>query len=159
MKNILILLLVVIALFEGAYIIKVRNSRAMLAAEVAKANAAKPTGSPSPRPPMFLKKGDKLHDAAVSKFAYLVFPGEVSADAKKALIGYGITSKKQGDGSMLVTFTPKDSDDQMMEYVVKDGQSLYFVEQNPGDDDEKGDKDLNYRDDYGIIVDANDIVQ
>jgi hypothetical protein len=42
---------------------------------------------------------------------------------------------------------------------VKPGNTLYFIEMTPADDNVDSDKDLNYRDDYGIIVDANGIVQ
>jgi hypothetical protein len=42
---------------------------------------------------------------------------------------------------------------------VKPGQILYFIEQTPADDIQDSDTDLNYRDDYGIITDANGIIQ
>ncbi len=105
-----------------------------------------------------LTKGAKLSDSPLYKFAYQIAPGDLSASAESALYGWNIKQDKQLDNSILVTLTPKDSDDQNQQYTVKEGNALYFIEQTPVDD-KSGNVDKNLRDDYGVIVDGNGIVQ
>jgi hypothetical protein len=109
-----------------------------------------------PTPPV---KGDKLADSAVAPFAFQVYPGELSVDAKTALIGFDIQTTPNPDGSAIVVFTPKNQDDQKQTFQVPAGQTLYFVEMSKGDDDADSGTDSNLRDDYGVLVDSNGIVQ
>jgi hypothetical protein len=109
---------------------------------------------------MFLKKGDKLADSPLGQFAFKIAPGDISPETQKIMAGFGaVTSKPADDGSIVVTLTPKDSEDQNQQYTVKKGESLYFVETTPLDDKADQDQDFNYRDDYGVIVDQNGLVQ
>ena len=109
--------------------------------------------------PLIMSKGMNLKTSPLFQYAYQIAPGDLSTSAKQALVGWAVTSKTQADGSLLVTLTPKDSDDQYEQYIVKSGETLYFIEQTPSDDKADQDKDLNYRDDYGIIVDSTGIIQ
>ena len=109
--------------------------------------------------PIILGKGANLKTSPIFKYAYQIAPGDLSTDTKQALVGWNIKTQNQNDGSILVTLTPKDSEDQNQQYTVKSGETLYFIEQTPIDDKAGQDKDLNYRDDYGIIVDSSGIIQ
>ncbi len=159
MKNIIIVILALLVLGEGALLVRRKFSQQV---SMAKASPTVQT-SPSPdanRPkPMMVGKGVKLQGSPLEQYAYKVAPGDMNDDAKKALVGFSIDTQKQADGSLVVKFTPKDSDDQNQQYIVKTGESLYFVEMTPLDDKPDQDKDINYRDDYGIIVDQNGIIQ
>jgi len=152
MKNVIIGVLVIAVLVEGYFLMmkKAAPSVAGVTTQV--------TPRPSGRPPMPVARGDKLADSAMEKFAYLIFP-TLSDDSKKVLTGFDVKTKKLADGSTQVDLVPKDSDDQFQSYVVKPGNSLYFIEMTPSDDKLDTDRDANYRDDYGIITDANGIVQ
>lgn len=127
------------------------------------ANPTMPPAGPNARgrggPPMMMSKGMNLKTSPLFKYAYQIAPGDLSDSTKQALVGWTVSSKNQADGSLLVTLTPKDSSDQYQEYVIKSGQTLYFIEQTPSDDKQDQDQDLNYRDDYGIIVDSSGIIQ
>ena len=120
--------------------------------------AAGPEARGAANRPMMIGKGTDLKTTPLFKFVHELAP-TASSDAKKALVGWNVTTTKQSDGSMLVTLTPKDAEDQSQQYTLKSGQVLYFVEQTMGDDNAGSDKDLNYRDDYGIITDQNGIIQ
>lgn len=160
-KNIIIGLLAVVVIFETGYIYKKKMviPRTSLSNVNIQAEKSPETGGkPSPRPQL-LTKGMKLFGSQIEKFAYKVMPGDLSEDAKKALIGFNMKTDKLSNGSIRVDLVPKDTDDEFQTYVVKPGNSLFFVEMTPLDDKAAEDKDINYRDDYGIIVDKDGIVQ
>lgn len=108
---------------------------------------------------LMVTKGSNLKDSPIAKYAFQIAPGTMSQEAQNALVGWTVTSKTQTDGSTVVTLTPKDSTDQSQQYTIKPAQILYFIEQTPVDDKNDQDKDLNYRDDYGVITDAAGIIQ
>ncbi len=163
-KNILIAILLVILVAESGYLVKKRHDTAVISDQLAvalnqAANEPKKEAAQAPKP-MMLAKGAKLADSPISKFAYKIAPGDVSSETKTVMAGFGMmTAKPAADGSVVVTLTPKDSEDQNQQYTVKTGESLYFIEQTPLDDKADQDKDFNYRDDYGVIVDQNGMVQ
>lgn len=109
--------------------------------------------------PIILSKGMNLKNTPLFRYAYQIAPGTLSSSAEAAMVGWNIVTKTQNDGSVTVTLTPKDSKDQNQQYTVRQGQTLYFIEQTKFDDNPTADQDLNYRDDYGIIVDQNGIIQ
>lgn len=153
-KNVLIAVLAIAALGEGAFIAwKWHSTKAVMGTQT----EARPTGNGQPPRVQFLTKGMKLADSQTAKFAYKIAPGDLSDDAKTAMIGWKIDQQTATDGGVLVTLTPTDSDDQKQVYDVRTGYSLYFVEMTPADD--KDNTDSNLRDDYGVIVDSNGIVQ
>jgi len=110
-------------------------------------------------PPAPPKSGDKFSDTTVFASAVQVFPGDLTEAARNALTGFDMTTSKNDDGTTQVTFIPKDQDDQKSSYKVAEGQTLYFVEMSKGDDNEDTNKDMFLRDDYGILVDKDGIVQ
>jgi len=154
-KNAAIAVLVLVVLAEGGYILKLRNDRNALR----NFQAMKTSGSPRPQQPQMLTSGMKLSDSQIAKFAYKVAPGPMDPDAKTALVGWTISTVTNSDKSLTVTFIPKKADDQKQVYTVKTGSNLYFVEMSAGDDHADTDEDTNLRDDYGILVDANGIVE
>ncbi len=157
MKNVIIGLLVVAVIVEG-YFLWMKKSAPVVAGTKTQMSP-RPSGFPGGRPPAPFVRGDKLAGSAMEKYAYLIAPGDVPAASQKVLIGFTVKTTALPGGSTQVDLIPKDSDDQFQSYVLKAGDSLYFIEMTPSDDKADADKDLNYRDDYGIVVDANGIVQ
>lgn len=149
-----LLLIVVVGLIVGVAFFKFKSGVKEEVAE-SKTGTQEVRKSP-PKPPV---AGDKLADSSVAKFAFKVSPGELTQEAKIALIGFAITSKSNPDGSMEVVLTPNKSDDEKHVYTVPAGNSLYFVEMSSGDDDEASNYDARLQDDYGLIVNADGIVQ
>ena len=162
-KNIIIVILAFIVIVEGAIRIshKFTTQQAIMPQTAQKSNL--PPAGPNARgrgaPPILLGKGMNLKTTPLFKYAYQIAPGDLSSNAKQALIGWNITSQSQSDKSTLVTLTPKDSEDQNLQYIIKQGQVLYFIEQTPVDDKVDKDTDLNYRDDYGVITDQSGVIQ
>lgn len=161
-KNILLGVLGLgIIIFGGLLFWEVQKTHALRAqlAVASKMPPAGPTAKRSGRAPIILSKGTNLKTTPLFQYAFQIAPGDLSDSAKKALVGWTITTEKKSDGSVVVTLTPKDSDDQDQQYTVKSGQVLYFIEQTPADDKSDLDTDLNYRDDYGIVTDASGLIQ
>ncbi len=162
-KNLLIGILVSVVVLESGYLLYRHFAKSPIAMvnqgrPNADASGVRKDGPQGARPAM-LRKGDSLSASPIKQFAYQIAPGTISDAAKQKLTGFAITSITNPDGSISVSLTPKDSEDQHQQYTVKTGQVLYFIEQTPMDDKADSDRDLNYRDDYGIITDANGIVQ
>lgn len=155
MKNIIIAVLVLAVVAEGYLLWK--KKLMPVATVVPKQMIARPSGMP-PRPPL-LSKGDNLLSSTMAQYAYIIAPGDIPAASQKVLTGFSVKTTALPDGSTQVDLVPKDSDDQFQSYVLKTGQSLYFIEMTPSDDKQDEDRDLNYRDDYGIITDANGVIQ
>ncbi len=160
-KNIVIGILVILLIAETGYFLVKRQSYhkqfATLAAQKAQ-NSFPPKSNTKGPKLVILSKGDNIKTSPLFEFAYEIAP-TMSDAAKIHMIGFAIASKTQTDGSLLVTLTPKDSADQNQQYTVGKGQILYFIEQTLFDDKKDSNTDLNYRDDYGVVTDANGIVQ
>lgn len=154
-NKIIISVLLLVILAQGVYIVT-RKAPTKQVLGIASTATSTPTPTPNPARTI-LTKGMKLADSPIAKFAYKIAPGDLSTDAQTALNGFEIKNETQKDGTIIVTLTSKDSDDQSQIYRVEKGYSLYFVEMTPVDD--KDNKDLNLRDDYGIIVDGAGVVQ
>ncbi len=156
-KNIVILVLVVLAAGEGYFLMHKSNGPMVQGAERENAQQPRPSGAPN-RPPI-LGKGDKLMGSPLEKFAFKIAPGDIPPESQAKLTGFAVKSTKLADGSEQVSLTPKDADDQFQQYTVKPGQVLYFIEMTGSDDVGSQDLDKNYRDDYGMITDANGVIQ
>jgi hypothetical protein len=164
-KNIVIVVLVIAVLGEGYFLWKHHEQAAMqvqTAMTAAPHQNIPPQAGPDSRrkggAPIMLSHGDNLKTSPLFKYAFEIAP-TMPDSSKKALTGFTMTTQKQSDGSIVVSITPKDSDDQSQQYTVKSGNTLYFIEQTPVDDKVDQDKDLNYRDDYGIITDSSGVIQ
>ena len=161
-KNIVpAVVLAIVVLAEGAYIVKLRHGG--IREEVAEGRpVVMMNASPAPnsqRPPMPPVKGDTLANSTIAKSAFEVYPGALTTDVKTALIGWDIKAVKNKDGSATISMIPKNPDDPTNSYMVKPGNKLYFVEMTSADDHADTDSDSNLRDDYGILVDGNGVVQ
>ena len=162
-KNIVLVVLVIVVIVEGALLLSHTSSAHQTTLAATTHTSSLPPAGPNakgagPRP-IIMSKGKNLKTSPLFAFAFQVAPGDLSANGKRALIGWTITSQSQSDGSILVTLTPKDSEDQNQQYTVKTGQVLYFIEQTPVDDKADQDTDLNYRDDYGLITNQAGVIQ
>ena len=160
-QNIVIIILAVAVIIEGGMLLKNSKVKPVVPTQTVKQTTLPPAGpNEKGRPkPIILSKGMNLKTTPLFDYAYQIAPGELSDKAKKALIGMNIDTKTQSDGSIVVTISPKDSEEQNQQYTIKTGQVLYFIEQTPADDKADSDKDLNYRDDYGIITDKDGLIQ
>lgn len=157
-KNALIGILVIALVAEGGLLMMKSNRvKQVLGMSTVQGQVISPSPTPARARPTFLTKGMKLADSPISQYAYKIAPGEMSDEAKAALNGFKISSTTAKDGSIQVSLTPTDSYDQRQQYTVKPGNSLYFIEMTTADD--KNSADANLRDDYGVIVDANGVVQ
>ncbi len=164
-KNLVIGLLALIVVGESGYLAyRHFNKPPMMISQNQPGPGA--NGSPNQAGPnarggrqMMLPKGTNFNSSPLKPYAYQIAPGTISDAVKKVLTGFTVDSVANADGSTTVTLTPKNSEDQHQQYTVKQGQTLFFIEQTPVDDNADSDTDMNYRDDYGIITDANGIVQ
>jgi hypothetical protein len=95
----------------------------------------------------------KFSDSQYFQYGYKIFPGDVSTEAKQAMAGFAFTTKVMSDGSTQITLTSQNQFYKTQQYVVKPGNSLYFIETNLKDDDAEKDTDSMYRDDTAILVD------
>ena len=95
----------------------------------------------------------KFSDSDDYKYSYKIFPGTLSADSKQAMAGFAFTTKGMSDGSTQITLTSQNQFYKTQQYVVKAGDSLYFIERNINDDDSEKDTDSKYTDDTAVIVD------
>jgi hypothetical protein len=93
-------------------------------------------------------------DSPMFSFAYQIFPGALSADAKQAMTGFTTQIQTTSDGSTQVTMTATNPEYTSQQYVVKPGYKLYFIEKNPGDDSVSENKDGFLADDTAVLVDA-----
>lgn len=104
-------------------------------------------------------KGTNLLNSPLGKFAYQIAPGDIAPETQMKLSGFTIDKTTQADGSIMVKLTPKDSEDQNQQYIIKTGEKLYFIEQTTIDDQPNQNTDKNLRDDYGVIVDSQGNIQ
>lgn len=153
----MILGLAVIA--EGLFIAKNQFMKTSAAPVIINNSQSAGGSQPARTPPTPLTKGTVFSDSPIFKYAHQIAPGMLSDDAKTALNGFTMTQTTDAGGSLVVTLTPKESDDQKQEYSLKSGEKLYFVEMTTGDDQIDSATDNNLRDDYGVIVDSNGSVQ
>jgi hypothetical protein len=155
-KNLLIGLLALVIVLGGFYFVH-KNSRNDEKQEMAPPRAAGPNAKGGRQ--MMVGKGTNLKKSPLFAYAYQVYPEKMSEDTTKAIAGFSVKAETQEDGSAVVTFMPKDDEYQKQVYTVKKGMTLYFIEQTPLDDKNDQDKDLNYRDDYGLITNSDGVVQ
>ncbi|MCX6783956.1 MAG: hypothetical protein NT141_02715, partial [candidate division WWE3 bacterium] len=98
LKNLTIVGLLIVALVEGGYIIKNRNTNSAVITQRTTVSA-EPEKAPAKTDLPMLKKGDKLADSAIAKMAYKIAPGDLSTDATKAITGFTMARVINTDGS------------------------------------------------------------
>jgi len=153
-RNIVIVLLIIACLAEGAYIVKIHHSSEESSGiHTVMRSSMSPTNNK--RPP-FLAAGMKFQDNPLFSKAYKIAPGTLSADAQKALTGWDVKQQTLVDGTIQVNLVPHESEDVQQEFMVKPGYSLYFIEMNLIDDTTQ--KDNNKQDDMGVLVDQNGLI-
>lgn len=107
--------------------------------------------TPSPKPTVMMLQ--KFSDSKFFQYAYQVFPGALSDNAKLALTGFSMTTKTLSDGSTQVTLTAEKPEYRSQQYVIKPGNKLYLIEMNLQDDDNEANEDKNLHDDTAVVVD------
>lgn len=95
----------------------------------------------------------KFSDSNDFQYAYKIFPGALSSQAKQAITGFAMTTKNMPDGSTQISLTAQEPQYKNQQYMIKSGYSLYFIERMLGDDNTSENMDKNLNDDTAIIVD------
>lgn len=108
--------------------------------------AAAAQGTPAPASSI------RFDDWRYKPWSFQVYPGEPSAEAKKALAGFDLSVQDQGD-TVLVLLKALDSRYRDSQTVVAKGNTAYFVETSMRDD--PAGRENNLRDDAIIVVDGN----
>ena len=141
-NKILILLVVILLVAGGGYL-------------VTKSYGQSPNPAPSATTVTTTNSRVKFDSSPASKFAYQIFPGPISAEAKTALAGFMLDTKTQSDGSSLITMTSTNTEYKNQTYTVKPAEILYFIEKNPKDDSESENAEKFLADDTAVVVDAD----
>jgi hypothetical protein len=105
------------------------------------ATSTSPTSPPA-------KLGPALSSTQYASYAYLIYPGPVSASTQQAMAGYSISTKASGS-NVVVTLATAGSSQAPTQKTYPAADKVYFVEANLGDD--SGATELNPGDD-GLIV-------
>lgn len=155
-NNSLVIVVLVLIVLGGVLVLTRRSSANNPSAAAAEQTTPTPTSTPTPRPQPPVA-GDIFADSAIKSMAYQVFPGKLSDSAVVATKGFTFKFTLQKNGSTKVDFIPSEQEDKASSYIVKKGETLYFVEVNPGDDTDL--KDIYLQDDYGVLVGADGTVQ
>ncbi len=150
------ILAIVVLLIGGSAVwaIKNLNKTPEPPVQVIGTETQKPQGPPS-------IKGQKFSDTNFFDQAVQIYPGVVSESAKAVMNGWTLKTKTLTDGSIQADLIPVGSEategDTAHTFILKAGDTLYFVDTNPNDDGPT--EDANTRDDMGIVVGADGIVQ
>jgi len=107
-------------------------------------NGATSTSTTSPP----TKLGPALSSTQYASYAYLIYPGPVSASTQQAMAGYSISTKVSGS-NVVVALATSGSSQAPTQKTYPAADKVYFVEANLGDD--SGATELNPGDD-GLIV-------
>ena len=157
----------VVSFFHGGHTVALANNSNQAVLHAAVSGTPAPSGTPrrgfGPGKGAFQSiKGTKLADNKfLAPHAFLVYPvtGDLPQDTQTALTGWKVSSTQNSDGTATVTLTPvaAEQDDHKQAFTVTSGEKVYFIEMNPQDD--QNTEDTRWMDDYGIVVDANGVIQ
>jgi hypothetical protein len=109
----------------------------------------KPTMTPKPTAIM-----QKFSDSSDFQYAYKIFPGAISVESKQAMSGFMMITKTLPDSSTQIVLTAQELGYTSQQYIVKPGDTLYFIERNLQDDNPQEDSDANSHDDTAVLVDS-----
>lgn len=153
-----IAVLIIVSVIEGYYVIHERNAKIALGVKTEQSRMFLKKTSPQGRP-IIVSPGMKFVDSPFYATAYKIAPitGTLSQKTQIALTGWNMKTENLTGGDLQVTLSPLETGDVKQVYVVKPGDTLYFVEMKLADDATGSDK--NRLDDMGVLVDKNGIVQ
>ncbi len=106
-----------------------------------------PAAGATPAPPILAATSIRFDSWQYKQYSYQVYPGVISADAKKALAGYELTVQDQSS-SVLLKLKALSSRYRDSQITIDKADTAYFVETSMRDD--PNDHENNARDD-GII--------
>ena len=118
----------------------------------APAQGSAPAGVP-PAPQS--EAGQLFSSSGLSQYAYQVFPGPLSAAAQAAITGFKVNEQNNSDGSVVVNFLPTNPHFKSLTYTVSSGDTVYFIEKNPAEDNTATDYDALYLDDQAVVVNSS----
>ena len=150
--------LIVVSVVEGYYVIHERNAKIALGVKAAASKVAL-RKTPALGKPILLSPGMKFADTPFYATAYKIAPvtGTLPQKTQTALTGWNMKTQNLANGDIQVTLSPLETGDVKQVYVVKPGDTLYFVEMKLPDDATGSDK--NRLDDMGVLVDKNGIIK
>ncbi len=157
--------LVAVALVLGAILYSTGNGGGAPAAGATASINDAPTSSTTPAPPVAAaptaapaagNNGPtpapastvKFNDWKYKQWSYQVYPGDISADAKKALAGFDLSIQDAGD-HVVINLKALSSQYRDSQKTVAKGNTAYFVETSMRDDPSNTERNL---DDDGIVV-------
>lgn len=117
----------------------------------AKAPAPSPGASPTAKPTASPTPGPLLSSTAYASYAYQIYPGSPSANAKLALAGFSYKLRPQGS-SVRFTLNVLGGSQAPMNKTYPASDHIYFVEANFGDDAQS--TEYNFGDDGVVVTDA-----
>ena len=97
------------------------------------------------------KPGPLLSQSPYAPYAFEIYPGALSQNARLALAGFAFSARPEGGGFQL-TLTVKGSSQAPIRHTYPNGDRVYFVEANLGDD--AGASEYNFGDDGLVVTDA-----
>ena len=127
-------------------------SNAPYAGQNAQAHGSAPAGVP-PAPQS--EAGQLFSSSGLSQYAYQVFPGPLSTAAQAAIAGFKVNWQNNSDGSVVVNFLPTNPHFKSLTYTVSSGDTVYFIEKNPAEDNTATDYDALYLDDQAVVVNSS----
>ena len=96
----------------------------------------------------------KFQDSEMRQYAYQLYPGPISAQTKEAMAGFEMQTQMLADGTAQINLTSTNPEYKDQQYLIKPGETLYFIEMNSGDDSADENTDRNLADDTAVVVDA-----
>lgn len=100
----------------------------------------------------------KFQGSRYEQYAYKIGPGVLSESAKEALAGFTIRSKELPDRTTQVILQAQKKEYHTQTYLLKQGYSLYFIEESKNDDDPSSHTDATLEDDTAVLVDPQGFI-
>ncbi|MCL5073914.1 MAG: hypothetical protein M1308_23935 [Actinobacteria bacterium] len=116
------------------------------------------SSSPQSNPSQNSITGQKFQDSNIYQYSYKIFPGSLTPKAQQALSGFNMQTKVLSDGSTQVDLIAIEQNYKNQSYIVKPGNSLYFIEKNMSDDSPENNTDKTTADDSAVIVDPQGFI-
>ncbi len=107
-----------------------------------------PSTTPTPAPSAGVPSSVRFDDSPYKRYAFQLYPGEISSQTKRALSGFELSVQDEG-GKVRVTLKALSSQYRDAQTVIDKGDTAYFIETSMGDDPSGLEQDLG---DDGIIV-------
>lgn len=89
------------------------------------------------------------------QYAYQIFPGPLSSTSQEAIAGFNVSEQNNSDGSITINLVATNPNFPRLSYKVTQGDAVYFIETNFGEDSPTADYDGLYLDDMVVVVNSS----